>query len=54
LNKGSVNKKPIWYIGLAKGNEIYETEKNKRGMLRFRIDGITGKILKRYRIQSGY
>ncbi|MGG6230356.1 hypothetical protein [Tenacibaculum sp. SDUM215027] len=46
--------KPIWYIGLLKGNENYKNEVNKKGTLRFRIDGITGKVLKKYRIQSGF
>jgi hypothetical protein len=46
--------KPIWYIGLLKGNENYKNEVNRKGTLRFSIDGITGKVLKKYRIKSGF
>ncbi len=41
--------KPIWYIGLSKGNEKYENGYYTKGQIRYRIDGVTGRVLKKYR-----
>ncbi len=41
--------KPVWYIGLSKGNEKYENGYYTKGQIRYRIDGVTGRVLKKYR-----
>lgn len=45
---------PFWSIGLLKGNEKYEDIKNRKGTRRYRIDGVTGKLLKKYRIKRAF
>ncbi len=54
LNQGSVNKKPIWFIGFLKGNEKHEDKRNRKGTVRYLIDGVTGELLDKYRIKSGF
>lgn len=44
--------KPLWYIGFMDGNETYQEYYNKKGSIRYVIDGVTGKLLRTYYIKK--
>ncbi len=43
---------PVWVIGLSVGNEDFMEDKRKNGTRKYRVDGVTGKILGMYRSKS--
>jgi len=46
--------KPLWEVGLMNGNEKFFKQKVKKGNIRYVIDGITGKLIKTYRIRISH
>ncbi|MCF6349745.1 MAG: hypothetical protein L3J23_01780 [Flavobacteriaceae bacterium] len=46
--------KPVWTIGLMNGNEKFSDQKDKKGNIRYVINGITGKLINTFRVKMTY
>ena len=44
------NVKPLWYIGFMNGNNKLDENIEKKGRIRYVIDGVTGKLNQTYRV----